>query len=89
MRQTKPQSGSCLHCHAAVMPLYRKLGEGDAVAGFEKTFEMSYKEANEALHAMGHGHPVSCVDCHDPNSMAIRVTRPGLIQGAGPKRGRG
>ncbi|MDP7633086.1 MAG: hypothetical protein QF402_09040, partial [Candidatus Latescibacteria bacterium] len=23
-RQTKPQSGSCLHCHAAVMPLYRK-----------------------------------------------------------------
>jgi nitrite reductase (cytochrome c-552) len=25
-RLTKPQSGSCLHCHASVMPLYRKLG---------------------------------------------------------------
>lgn len=22
-RQTKPQTGSCLHCHASVMPLYR------------------------------------------------------------------
>ena len=36
-RQTKPQSGSCLHCHAAVMPLYRKLGDGDAMKGFEQT----------------------------------------------------
>src|SRR5512134_2033975 len=27
---TKPQSGSCLHCHASIMPLYRKLGDGDA-----------------------------------------------------------
>jgi nitrite reductase (cytochrome c-552) len=26
-------------------------------------------------------HPVSCVDCHDPKSMALRVTRPGFIRG--------
>ncbi len=80
-RQTKPQSGSCLHCHASVMPLYRKLGGGDAIAGFEKTYAMSYKETNQALHEMGHAHPVSCVDCHDPSSMHVRVTRPGLLQG--------
>ena len=79
-RQTKPQSGSCLHCHASVMPLYRALGDGDAMAGFEKTYAMSYQEANEALHELGHGHPVSCVDCHDPKSMQLRVTRPGLLQ---------
>jgi nitrite reductase (cytochrome c-552) len=30
-RQTKPQTGSCLHCHASIMPLYRKLGDGDAM----------------------------------------------------------
>jgi nitrite reductase (cytochrome c-552) len=30
------------------------------------------------VHDMGHAHPVSCVDCHDPDSMQIRVTRPGL-----------
>ncbi len=80
-RQTKPQSGSCLHCHASVMPLYRKLGDGDAVAGFEKTYAMSYQETNKMLHDIGHAHPVSCVDCHDPESMKIRVTRPGLLQG--------
>ncbi len=80
-RQTKPQTGSCLHCHASVMPLYRKLGDGDVVAGFEKTHAMSYQEASKQLHDIGHAHPVSCVDCHDPESMALRVTRPGLMQG--------
>lgn len=80
-RQTKPQSGSCLHCHASVMPLYRQLGDGDAVAGFEKTSTMSYAETNQLLHESGHAHPVSCVDCHDPESMALRVTRPGFVQG--------
>jgi nitrite reductase (cytochrome c-552) len=79
-RQSKPQSGSCLHCHASIMPLYRHLGDGDATAGFEQTFAMSYQETNELLHDLGHAQPVSCVDCHDPETMAIRVTRPGLVQ---------
>ena len=34
-RLTKPQTGSCLHCHASVMPLYRELGNGDATKGLE------------------------------------------------------
>ena len=80
-RQTKPQTGSCLHCHASIMPLYRKLGDGDAVAGFEKSYQYSYKDLNAELHDMGHGHPVSCVDCHDPDTMALRVTRPGFVFG--------
>ncbi len=80
-RLSKPQSGSCLHCHASVMPLYRELGDGDAMAGFEKSHAMSYQETHAKLYDMGHAHPVSCVDCHDPDSMHIRVTRPGFIQG--------
>jgi nitrite reductase (cytochrome c-552) len=80
-RQTKPQSGSCLHCHAAIMPLYRELGDGDAMKGFEETFSWSYKDLNSKLHDMGHGHPVSCVDCHSPETMQLRVTRPGFING--------
>jgi nitrite reductase (cytochrome c-552) len=80
-RITKPQSGSCLHCHASVMPLYRELGGGDAMAGFEHSFEFSYQELNTKLHDSGHAHPVSCVDCHDPESMALRVTRPGFLKG--------
>lgn len=78
-RLTKPQSGSCLHCHASVMPLYRELGGGDAMKGFEKSYAFSYQELNGKLHAMGHAHPVSCVDCHEPESMQLRVTRPGFL----------
>lgn len=78
-RQSKPQSGSCLHCHASVMPLYRQLGEGDAMKGFESTHAMSYQELNAKLHQSGNAHPVSCVDCHDPDNMMLRVTRPGFI----------
>lgn len=81
LRQTKPQSGSCLHCHGSVMPLYRKLGDGDAMAGFKKTNSIAYKDLNKQLHDMGHGFGVSCVDCHDPKTMKLRVTRPGFILG--------
>jgi nitrite reductase (cytochrome c-552) len=80
-RQTKPQSGSCLHCHASIMPLYRELGDGDAIKGFETTNEYSYKELYALLEESDNAHPVSCVDCHSPETMEIRVTRPGFIQG--------
>jgi len=80
-RLTKPQSGSCLHCHASIMPLYRKLGNGDAKAGMDATSKMTYQETHAQLTAMGHAHPVACVDCHDPKTMQLRVTRPGFIDG--------
>jgi nitrite reductase (cytochrome c-552) len=28
---------------------------------------------------MDHAHPVSCIDCHDPQTMALRITRPGFV----------
>jgi nitrite reductase (cytochrome c-552) len=30
---------------------------------------------------VGEAHPVTCIDCHDPSTMAIRVTRPGFVNG--------
>jgi nitrite reductase (cytochrome c-552) len=81
LRLTKPQSGSCLHCHASIMPLYRKLGNGDAAAGLEATHKMTYQETNAMLKDVGGAHPVSCVDCHDPQTMKLRVTRPGFFAG--------
>jgi nitrite reductase (cytochrome c-552) len=80
-RLSKPQSGSCLHCHASVLPLYRQLGQGDADRGFELSSTFTYADLNKKLHDGGHAHPVSCVDCHDPKSMALRVTRPGFLRG--------
>ena len=80
-RQNKPQSGSCLHCHGSVMPLYRELGGGDSMKGFMETYKWSYKDLTKKLHDIGHGHPVSCVDCHNPKTMELRVTRPAFIRG--------
>jgi nitrite reductase (cytochrome c-552) len=37
---------------------------------------MSYADARKHVN-----HPVSCVDCHDPQTMALRVTRPGFLNG--------
>ena len=80
-RLTKPQTGSCLHCHAAVMPLYRELGNGDALKGMKMTYKMSYQETHKKLSDSGHAHPVTCADCHEPKTMELRVTRPGFIEG--------
>jgi nitrite reductase (cytochrome c-552) len=85
------QSGNCMHCHASVMPLYRKLGKEAAPQaseaeqlqkGLEKVGEMGYWDAHRALEAItGKAHPVSCVDCHTPASMELRVTRPAFVAG--------
>ena len=80
-RLTKPQTGSCLHCHAAMMPLYRELGKGDAAKGLAESYKFSYQDLSKKLHDSGHAHPVTCADCHDPKTMQLRVTRPGFIQG--------
>jgi nitrite reductase (cytochrome c-552) len=70
-----------MHCHASIMPVYRKLGDGDALTGMNMTHSMTYQELSKMVHDMGHGHPVSCVDCHDPKTMQLRVTRPAFIVG--------
>jgi nitrite reductase (cytochrome c-552) len=71
-----PQPGTCLHCHASVYVPYRKLGDGDLMAGWERANPMPYFEAAALVE-----HPVSCIDCHDPVSMQLRVTRPGFLNG--------
>ncbi|NJD11805.1 MAG: ammonia-forming cytochrome c nitrite reductase subunit c552 [Gemmatimonadetes bacterium] len=70
------QPGTCAHCHASVYVPYKQLGGGDLIAGFEKMNQMPYSEAKQYLK-----HPVSCIDCHDPNTMQLRVTRPGFLEG--------
>ncbi len=106
------QAGACLHCHASIIPTYRRIGlqemgkdaspvalskdfNMDAVmAGFKAVSRKNYEEVHAELEKtadgidvptgdphMGGAHPVSCVDCHDPDTMQIRVTRPGFILG--------
>jgi nitrite reductase (cytochrome c-552) len=78
------QPGSCLHCHASIIPAYRYVGDGDVMKGFEKVCAMPYQQAHDLTDQSGHklaDHPVACVDCHDPKTMQIRVTRPGFLIG--------
>jgi nitrite reductase (cytochrome c-552) len=71
-----PQPGACMHCHASVYLPYKKLGGGDLIKGFEIMNRMPYAEARKLV-----THPVACIDCHDPQTMQLRVTRPGFIEG--------
>ncbi len=75
-QQVAKQPGTCMHCHASVYLPYRRLGHGDLMTGFEKMNQMSYAEARKLVK-----HPVACIDCHAPDSMQLRVTRPGFIEG--------
>lgn len=126
----KPQPGACLHCHASIIPTYRRVGMEEqgkdfatsdefdfnmdaVIAGYKKMSTLTYVEAraellktpdgpagsikaykkdNSALGTApttqaaikaqaGKAHPVSCVDCHDPKSNNLRVSRPGFVIG--------
>jgi nitrite reductase (cytochrome c-552) len=138
----RQQAGACMHCHASVVPTYRRLGMeamgeevttetlaadfnwGAVMKGFEIASPMPYEQmhaevlrtpdgtpgenqplfpggsstetatpANQPgeppapaddkpmVHGMGEAHPVSCIDCHEPDSMQVRVTRPGFVRG--------
>lgn len=45
------------------------------------TGEFAGKPVPDDHPTIGKAHPVTCIDCHDPNTMALRVTRPGFMQG--------
>ncbi|MEX2219362.1 MAG: ammonia-forming cytochrome c nitrite reductase subunit c552 [Phycisphaerales bacterium] len=84
----RAQPGACLHCHASVLKAYRDKGveagiapdeahRGDAIMkGFEVVCAMPYGEATKLVE-----HPVACIDCHAPDTLQLRVTRPGFING--------
>jgi nitrite reductase (cytochrome c-552) len=82
------QPGSCLHCHAAVIPAYIQAGlkagipagpenrEAQIQKGFEELCAMPYADARKLV-----AHPVTCTDCHAADSMDLRVSRPAFVNG--------
>ncbi len=75
-RQQANPPGACLNCHASMVTVYNQVGNGDMFKGFQLINHMSYKDARQYAK-----HPVSCIDCHDPKTMQLRVTRPAFIEG--------
>jgi nitrite reductase (cytochrome c-552) len=82
------QPGSCLQCHASTLNTYISEGikagvpagkehwEEQIQKGFEVVCAMPYSEATKLVE-----HPVSCIDCHDAETMNLRVNRPGFLNG--------
>lgn len=59
------QPGACANCHAAEAPLLIE------EMGWEEFNHTAYNDLAENLHTGS-----SCADCHDPDTMALRITRP-------------
>jgi nitrite reductase (cytochrome c-552) len=70
------QPGACLHCHASIYVPYRRVGNGDLFKGFAELNPLSYADARKHV-----AHPIACIDCHDPRTMQLRITRPAFIEG--------
>jgi nitrite reductase (cytochrome c-552) len=77
-RQKFNPPAMCINCHASVVTTYLKLGNGDIMKGFDvlATSHMTYPQIREMVK-----HPVACIDCHDPRTMQLRITRPAFIEG--------
>jgi len=75
-RQKANPPGACLNCHASMVVAYNQVGSGDPMKGFEAINHMSYLEARKLVK-----HPIACIDCHDPRTMELRVTRPAFVEG--------
>jgi nitrite reductase (cytochrome c-552) len=75
-QQVAKQPGTCINCHASAYVAYKQLGGGDIFKGFEALNKMPYFDARKIVN-----HPVACIDCHDSQTMQLRVTRPAFIEG--------
>lgn len=74
-QQVTSQPGTCLNCHASLYTVYKALGHGDPMAGFDKLNKMPYFEARKLA-----DHPIACIDCHNPDTMELRVSRPAFME---------
>jgi nitrite reductase (cytochrome c-552) len=75
-QQVVQQPGTCVHCHASTYVAMKKLGDGDIHKGFDALNQMPYQEARTHV-----THPVTCIDCHEPKTLNLRVTRPAFMEG--------
>ena len=77
-RQKFAPPAMCVNCHASLVTTYLKLGDGDIMKGFNVISDshMTYPQVRELVK-----HPVACIDCHDPTTLQLRITRPAFIEG--------
>lgn len=76
VRDPFKQPGTCLNCHASMPEVWDQLGEGDREAGFHAMNKMSYPDAVTLAQSS-----IACIDCHDPETMELTITRYAFIDG--------
>ncbi|MCM3587945.1 ammonia-forming cytochrome c nitrite reductase subunit c552 [Mesobacillus maritimus] len=73
-RITDKSVGSCLTCKSTAVPhMIEEMGDDYWGGNFNE-------EIWPKAESMGHS-PIGCSDCHDPETMDLRVTRPSFIKG--------
>jgi len=72
----QPAPSACLTCHGSAYAELKRAGRGDAARGADALAADTYEAARRRVR-----HPVACLDCHEPSSMRLRVTRPAFIDG--------
>lgn len=68
VKPPRNQPAACINCHAGEAPLLI------AEMGWEEFNKTPYNDLVDELHTAS-----TCADCHDPQTMELRLTRPGLI----------
>ena len=68
--QLVSQPGACINCHAGEAPLLIE------EMGWENFNRTPYNELKDKLHFGS-----TCNDCHNPQTMELRITRPALLNG--------
>jgi nitrite reductase (cytochrome c-552) len=66
----RAQPGTCIQCHAAEAPLLVE------ELGWEAVSRMPYDSLRDKVHFGS-----SCNDCHDPNTMDLRISRRAFLEG--------
>ena len=69
------QPGACLNCHTSLPGALANIG-GDPAEAWATMNKTPYAEATKFA-----DHPVQCIDCHDPQTNALRITRPAFVEG--------
>src|SRR3569833_1388020 len=77
-RKSANPPNMCINCHASVVTLYNKLGDGDLMKGFDKLAEshMPYMQVRQIVK-----HPVACFVCLVPLFLLLRVSCPVFFVG--------
>ncbi|PAF47136.1 cytochrome C [Helicobacter sp. 12S02634-8] len=86
------QPAACMNCHSGWVPwLYKNVAKGDFVAFNTTKYWTMIKnvplkdgvapdsEAHRGLHG-GTRMGITCADCHNPDDMSLRITRPAAIK---------